>query len=155
MQEPKTSKSRRRVDLTPSSAHVLREHRNRQAKPGTLAGVPSTDESLVFSHPGGSPLTPDVVSHAFRKLVRHLGFTGVRLHDMRHTHATLMLAQEIHPKIVSERLGHSSVSITLDTYSHVLPGLQERAARSLTRGCPAKLWGPKPKIHWQQMGITG
>ena len=129
IQGPKTSRSRRRVDLTPSSAQVLREHRNRQAALGTFVGAPVSGESLVFTHSNGSPLTPNVVSHAFRKLVRRLGFEGVRLHDMRHTHATIMLAQGIHPKIVSERLGHSSVSITLDTYSHVLPGLQERSAR--------------------------
>ncbi len=57
-----------------------------------------------------------------------LGLSSVRFHDLRHTHATLMLKEGIHPKIVSERLGHSSINITLDTYSHVLPGMQETAA---------------------------
>ena len=68
------------------------------------------------------------MSHAFRKSSRRAGIKGVRLHDLRHTHATLMLAQGIHPKIVQERLGHASIQLTLDTYSHVLPGLQEAAA---------------------------
>ncbi|OGO07803.1 MAG: integrase [Chloroflexi bacterium RBG_13_57_8] len=62
------------------------------------------------------------------RLVRRSGLSGIRLHDARHTHASLMLKQGIHPKIVQERLGHSSIQITLDTYSHVAPGLQEAAA---------------------------
>lgn len=70
----------------------------------------------------GLPLDPDGVTHAFARTARAVGLSGVRFHDLRHTHTTLMLAQGIHPKIVSERLGHSSITITLDTYSHVLPG---------------------------------
>jgi integrase len=73
-------------------------------------------------------LTPDVVTHGFSKIARLAGFKGLRLHDMRHTHATLMLQQGVHPKVVSERLGHANIQMTLDTYSHVLPGLQEAAA---------------------------
>ena len=76
----------------------------------------------------GSPVPPDTVTHAWRKLARRNGFKGVRLHDARHTHATLLLKQGVHPKIVQERLGHATIATTLDTYSHVLPGLQEAAA---------------------------
>ncbi|MFC1945652.1 tyrosine-type recombinase/integrase [Chloroflexota bacterium] len=65
---------------------------------------------------------------AWIKLVRRIGLKGVRLHDARHTHASLMLKQGVHPKIVQERLGHASIQLTLDTYSHVAPGLQEAAA---------------------------
>lgn len=68
------------------------------------------------------------MSHAWIKLTRRAGFKGVRLHDLRHSHASLMLKQGKHPKIVQERLGHSSISVTLDTYSHVAPGLQKAAA---------------------------
>jgi len=74
------------------------------------------------------------VTKAFRKLARSVGLDGLRFHDLRHAHATLMLQQGIHPKIVSERLGHSSIAITLDTYSHVLPGLQEAAAKRFEEG---------------------
>ena len=63
-----------------------------------------------------------------------MGISGMRLHDLRHTHATIMLSQGIHPKVVSERLGHSSVAITLDTYSHVLPGIQAAAAKRFDEG---------------------
>ena len=79
-------------------------------------------------------MLPDSVSHAWQKLVNRLGLKGVRLHDTRHTHASLMLRQGVHPKVVSERLGHATISITLDTYSHVLPGLQEAAARRFEEG---------------------
>ena len=73
---------------------------------------------------------PGTVSHAWTKLVEHAGLKGIRLHDARHTHASLLLKQGTHPKIVQERLGHASIEITLDTYSHVAPGLQEAAALS-------------------------
>ena len=99
-----------------------------------MLGKPLTPADLVFSHPDGTPLRPDSVTRAFRTIARSLGLNGVRLHDLRHAHATLMLRQGVHPKIVSERLGHSSVAITLDTYSHVLPGLQEAAARRFEEG---------------------
>jgi len=76
----------------------------------------------------GKTLLPDTVTHAWIKLVRRIGLEGIRLHDARHSHASLMLKQGTHPKIVQERLGHASISLTLDTYSHVVPGLQEAAA---------------------------
>ena len=71
---------------------------------------------------------PDTVSHVLIKLVKRIGLEGIRLHDARHTHASLLLKQGVHPKIVQERLGHATISTTLDLYSHVAPGLQEAAA---------------------------
>ncbi len=79
-------------------------------------------------------MLPNSVTHGFIKIVRRAGLHGIRLHDLRHTHASLMLRQGVHPKIVSERLGHSTVGITLDTYSHVTPGLQESAAMRFEEG---------------------
>jgi integrase len=86
------------------------------------------DSDLVFSQLGGAPLLPDSITHAWVKLARSIGLQGIRLHDARHTHASLLLKQGVHPKVVQERLGHASIAITLDTYSHVAPGLQEAAA---------------------------
>lgn len=86
------------------------------------------DDDLVFSQPDGKPLLPDSITVAWRKLARRCGLKGIRLHDARYTHASLMLKQGVHPKIVQERLGHASIQITLDTYSHVAPGLQQAAA---------------------------
>jgi integrase len=126
---PKTAKSRRLIALSPSTAIVLREYRDQQAKLRESLGLsPLTDADLVFSTYDGKPLLPDSVSHAWHKLAEHTGLNGIRLHDARHSHASLLLKQGIHPKIVQERLGHASIETTLDTYSHVAPGLQQAAA---------------------------
>jgi integrase len=128
MIKPKSSHSRRRIALPPSLTLLLRDHKAEQQAQRILLGTPLSDSDLVFAHPDGRPLDPGVVSHTFAKVLRKAGLPHIRFHDLRHTHATLLLKAGIHPKIVSERLGHASISITLDIYSHVLPGLQERAA---------------------------
>ena len=128
-QDPKTAKGRRAVALSPASCIALRAHMQRQERDSSRLGILWSDDQLVFSHMvDGAPLRPDTVTQAFRRLVKRIGLAGVRLHDLRHTQASLLLQQGIHPKVVSERLGHSSIQITLDTYSHLLPGLQEAAA---------------------------
>jgi integrase len=88
---------------------------------------------LVFPNVLGGPLDPSVLTRNFEKLVRNVGLTNVRLHDLRYFHATLLLKAGTHPKIVQERLGHSSIMVTLDTYSHVVPGLQEKAASGFAK----------------------
>jgi integrase len=85
-----------------------------------------TDDHHVVARADGQPLQPRSLTHAFVKFARQHGFQ-IRLHDLRHSHATHMLASGVHPKIAQERLGHSSVGITLDLYSHVLPGMQAEA----------------------------
>lgn len=125
---PKTSKGRRLVALSPSTASVLREHKETQAATRTMMGIALKDDDLVFSDLNGKPLLPNTVTHAWIKLVKRVGLEGIRLHDARHSHASLMLKAGTHPKIVQERLGHASIGITLDTYSHVAPGLQQAAA---------------------------
>jgi len=125
---PKTAKGRRTIALPPSAALVLREHREKQELAGCQLGKTVGEYELVFSKPDGTPLLPDAVTHAWIKLVRRAGFSGVRFHDARHSHASLMLKAGVHPKIVQERLGHASIQITLDTYSHITPGLQAAAA---------------------------
>jgi integrase len=107
---------------------VLEEHRQKQTLDRTLLGKSLTEDDLVFSNPDGKPLLPNTVTHAWIKLVRRIGLKNIRLHDARHSHASLMLKQGIHPKVVQERLGHASIQVTLDLYSHVVPGLQEAAA---------------------------
>ena len=107
---------------------MLRSHRESQERDAALLGIELTDETLVFCHVvDGAPLRPDTLGQAFRRKARQIGLPGVRLHDLRHTHASLMLPQGVNPKTVAERLGHASVTITLDTYSHLLPGIQEAA----------------------------
>ena len=132
--QPKTEKSRRTVALPPSLSIVLRQHQESQQKQRRLLAIAVFDDDLIFPQLDGSPLLPHLITNAWRRLVKQAGFQGVRLHDARHTHATLMLKQGVNAKIISERLGHSSVVITLDTYSQVLPGLQEAAARGFDEG---------------------
>ena len=131
---PKTAKSRRMVALSPTAVLALRAHKERQVSDKILMGSSLYDQDLVFCHPDGSPLKPDTVTHAFADLMSKARLPKIRFHDLRHTHASLMLKANVHPKIVSERLGHASVSITLDTYSHVAPGLQAAAALRFDEG---------------------
>jgi integrase len=130
---PKTAKGRRMVALSPSVTLLLQEHKDKQVAIRASLGIPLKDDDLVFSDLEGKPLLPDTVTHAWVKLVRRIGLKGIRLHDARHTHASLMLKQGVHPKIVQERLGHASIGITLDTYSHVAPGLQQAAAEGFDK----------------------
>jgi pimeloyl-ACP methyl ester carboxylesterase len=97
------------------------------------SGRQLTDD-LVFANADGSPLLPDTISHAFTKIAKKAGLEGVRLHDLSHTHATLMLKQNIHLKVVSERLGHATVAVTLDVHSHVTPNLQQQATLRFEEG---------------------
>jgi integrase len=94
-----------------------------------MTGIPLTDNDLVFCNIEGNPLRPNTITRAWNTLASKCGLKVIRLHDARHTHASLMLKQGIHPKVVQERLGHSSIQMTIDTYSHVAPGIQEAAAK--------------------------
>ena len=132
--KPKTAKNRRTIALPPTVCILLRQLNERQIAERLLLGLRLQHDDLVFSKPDGKPLDPSTITHTFRKIVKKAGLPILRFHDLRHTHASLMLKHGIHPKIVSERLGHSSISITLDTYSHVMPGLQEAAALRFEEG---------------------
>ena len=134
IQDPKTAKGRRAVSLSPISCVLLRDLRENQEINANSLGVPVTGDTLVFGHVDGSPRAPATLTHAFSKLSKRAGFSGVRLHDLRHTHASLLFQQGIHPKVVSERLGHANILMTLDTYSHLLPGMQEVAAMKFDAG---------------------
>ncbi|MFC1967418.1 tyrosine-type recombinase/integrase [Chloroflexota bacterium] len=128
IKEPKTAHSRRTVSLSPALIALLKEYRADQELLRIQLGLGLTDNDFVFIRHDGSPINPNAVTLAFKRVLKKAGLKNIRLHDLRHTHATLMLKAGEHPKIVSERLGHSNIGITLDTYSHVLPGLQEAAA---------------------------
>jgi integrase len=128
IKEPKTPHSRRAVALPQSLVALLKYYRDQQAATMKSLGAAIDEKGFVFTTFDGKPLDPSGVSRAFARMIKHAGIPHIRLHDLRHTHATIMLKAGVHPKIVSERLGHATVGITLDTYSHVLPGLQEAAA---------------------------
>ena len=121
--EPKTARGRRVVALDHHSLEELRRYR--------AAVEPCSGDELLFCDRAGDPLNPVDVSKDFVALARVAGLRRIRLHDLRHTHATLALQAGVHPKIVSERLGHSTVSFTLDVYSHAIPHLQKEAASQI------------------------
>ena len=114
--------------LDPGTVAVLREHRKRQLEERLRWGPAYEDHDLAFCRENGAPFWPENFSAEFKSHAAAAGLPVIRLHDLRHTHASLALAAGVHSKVVSERLGHSSVAITLDTYSHAVPALQEDAA---------------------------
>jgi integrase len=141
IRSPKTAKGRRMVALSPSTALVLSELKEGQKLERAMQGIPLKDDELVFSWSDGNPMLPNSITHAWIRLVRKAGIKAIRLHDARHTHASLMLKQGAHPKVVQERLGHASIQVTLDTYSHVAPGLQDTAARRFDEAFKVKYNG--------------
>ncbi len=126
---PKSGRSRT-VAISGFVADELRAHRDRQAEELQHLGAQQRD-AFVYTREDGEPIQPRTLTHYWQILVAKAGLPRVRFHDLRHAHATHMLASGVHPKVASERLGHSKVGITLDLYSHVLPGMQEDAAARL------------------------
>lgn len=138
IRQTKTARSTRTVALSPSTVKVLKDHKGKQQAFRLLAGLCLNEDDFIFTNIDGKPLLPNTITHNWIKIIRKAGLNGIRLHDARHTHASLMLKQGVHPKIVQERLGHSSIQVTLDTYSHVTPGLQQAAAKGFDELISAK-----------------
>jgi integrase len=129
---PKTNRSRRVVYLDEETVRVLRDHRRRQREDRLAAGPAWQDGvDFVFRDELGALVHPDWFTREFGRQVRLSGLPAIRLHDLRHTYATLALKAGVHPKIVSERLGHATVGVTLDLYSHVTPGIAREAANTV------------------------
>lgn len=154
---PKSSRSRRLVLMPPVTAALLREIRTQQEDMKRRLGLAMDPEDFVFARADGRPFDPEKVSKAFGEVAKKAGIEGIRLHDLRHTHASLMLIAGVHPKVVSERLGHASVAITMDIYSHVLPGLQEDAVTRLSHLLSPVLQAGEGESTgcWQNVGNHG
>ncbi|MFC1914148.1 site-specific integrase [Chloroflexota bacterium] len=135
--EPKTSGSSRRVSMTPKLALFLREYRrereNLYLDIGRVLGL----DDLVFASIEGKPLDPCTLTHNFARIIKRAGLRNVRFHDLRHTFASLMLLRGAKPKVISEALGHASVAFTMDTYSHIISGMQEDAMALLDEVLPS------------------
>ena len=130
--EPKTAGSRRHVALGRLAVDALRRHRVHQAEERLLHGSRWENQDLVFANELGRPIeATNLIRRSFAPMLARAGLPRIRFHDLRHSAATLLLGQGIHPKIVSERLGHSRVGTTLDLYSHVTPHMQREAANAL------------------------
>lgn len=153
LREPKSAKSRRQVALPQSMIRYLAEHKARQAAYFQEAlGIPHTGESFVFTTIGGGPLDRHSVSRSFARALERAGLAHIRFHDLRHTHASLLLKAGVPAKVVSERLGHASAAFTMDVYGHMMRGMQEEAAAKLDA-----MVGPMPEkmlaIRWQSGGV--
>ena len=132
LSEPKTDAGRRAIDLDPGTVGAIRTHRSHQLEERFALGLgrPGPDD-FVFTAPTGEALHPALFSDAFERHVKASGLPLIPFHSVRHTSATLALAAGVHPKVVQERLGHASVAITLDLYSHSVPSLQIDAAAKM------------------------
>ncbi len=126
---PKSRHAVRTIDLEERSIAALRSQRRRQNEQ-RLAAASWENTGLVFTRSDGSWLNPDWIGELFRRLVDDAGLPAIRMHDLRHTHATLLLRWGHNPKVVSERLSHHSVAFTLDTYAHVVPACSSRSLPS-------------------------
>lgn len=141
--EPKTARGRRRIPLQPIAVEALRRHRARQNEERIALGAAWRDQGLIFTDALGELLKgPQVLRAQFYPLLARAGLPRIRFHDLRHTTATLLLQLEKHPKMVSELLGHSTISITLDTYSHALPDMVRGAVDDLGRALAGTDSGP-------------
>lgn len=135
--EPKTARSGRRVVLTAGAVDALRRHRVLLAQERLEAVTWAEELDLVFPNRQGSYQEASWLTHEYRRLLAAAGLPRLRFHDLRHTAATLMLGRGVHPKVASEMLGHSTVGMTLDLYSHVSQTMQRDAAATLDQ----LLWG--------------
>ena len=126
--QPKTKKSRRSISLPLMTVDSLRKHRAKQAELYLSLGVGWNEQGLVCTKLAGQTINPNSLTSGFANFVARLDIPKVRFHDLRHTHATQLLKEGVHPKVAQERLGHATIAVTLDLYSHVMPGMQEDAA---------------------------
>lgn len=125
---PKTARGKRRITLDQETIRVLTGHEAAQRQEIQLIGDNYVDQGLVFAREDGRPVHPDYFSQTFDRSVKRLKLPKIRLHDLRHTHATLGLAAGIHVKVMSDRLGHATTSFTQDVYMHAIPELEQDAA---------------------------
>ena len=122
------SHSARVVDLDAATVELLRRHRTTQVEERREWGADYQDANLVVAKENGEPIHPHTFSQSFERIIANAGLRRIRLHDLRHTHASLALKAGVPVKVVSERLGHESPAFTLKQYAHVLPGMQAEAA---------------------------
>ena len=131
--ETKTRRARRSIILPVGAAEALRRQRGRQAEERLAAGSSWTETDFVLKSTDGTALDPDNVGRSFAQLLDRANLPRTRFHDLRHSCASLLLAQHVPPRVVMETLGHSRISVTLDTYTHVMPALQRDAADAMDR----------------------
>ena len=152
IKDVKTRNSRRRIALSPSLVQVLRSYRLEAEANAILLGRELTPDGLVFAYPDGRPLDPGTLTHSFSKVLREAGLPHLRFHDLRHSFASFMLGAGVNIKVISEMLGHASVAFTMDTYAHLMPGMQESAAAELDRFLLPEILGTKDVVKMLSNG---
>jgi integrase len=133
-QEPKTSRSKRTVTLSPAPILVLKAHRERVEADRFTLEMPLSGDDLVFTEPSGSPILPNTFTHAFGRIARKSGLSNIRLHDLRHTHVSRLIRQGVYSKEIADRIGHSTISTTMDVYGHLMAESQREAAMKFEQG---------------------
>jgi len=147
----KTKTARRAIELDDTTIAVLEGWRAYQAAEFAAVGIDGGDD-WVFTDGDGEPIHPHAVYEAFRRIVHNAGIPPMRFHDLRHTHGSLLIKEGVPVKVVSERLGHAHIAHTLETYQHVLPGMQADAARTAERLADPKATAKKPKKGTKRPG---
>jgi integrase len=137
--QPKTRMGRRTISLPSITVDALRRHRAAKGELYLSLGIGWSDDGLVCAKGADEPINPNTLTSGFASLVRRTDIPRVRFHDLRHTHATQLLKEGVHPKVAQERLGHATIAVTLDLYSHVMPGMQEDAAMRVDRALKSAL----------------
>lgn len=126
--QPKTPGSRRTIEIPPVTVEALRKHRERQDELRRFIGTAWQDQRLVFTTRRGTPADTSNILHRFQKILNHAGLPKMRFYDLRHTHASLLIAEGVHPKKIAERLGHASIKLTMDLYGHLFEGSDRESA---------------------------
>jgi integrase len=136
--EPKSARSRRTVPIPRETIDVLEQQRRSNDRDRSKARDPWQENDLVFPNPVGRPRDTAYRSISFHAALDRADLPRMRLHDLRHTAATHLLTKQVHPKVVQDLLGHSTIAITLDTYSHVMPALAKAASNEMSRLVPTQ-----------------
>jgi integrase len=145
---PKTARSKRTIPLPAQLVHALEKHKEQHEKERIAAGSLWQGSPCVFTTPIGTPVDPRGDYRQFRKLLGKAGVSDVRLHDLRHTAASLLLAQGVPARVVMEILGHSQIALTMNTYSHVAPEVSREAAERMARALWQDVDDDHAGEHW-------
>lgn len=149
LRSPKTAGSRRTLTIPAVAVEALRRHQDRQREQRLLAGDRWIEGGFVFTSEKGTPLDVSNVLHHFQRVCQDNGLPKIRYYDLRHTHASLLINEGMHPKVIAERLGHSSIKLTMDTYGHLFAGSDQGAADAMDR-----LFRPKPDAATKTPKVT-
>jgi integrase len=151
----KTRNARRRIDLDPATVEAIAAWRRWPQSEQAAAGIDTA--GWIFTDGAGQPIHPHAISQAFERIAYRAGVPVIRLHDLRHTHGTLLIKAGVPVKVVSERLGHATSAFTIDTYQHVLPGMQADAARTFEQLLESALPpadSSREKTRWKRRETT-